>query len=83
MAIICQMNVADDDIQEQKIYIVPNKKDIEEINEKYMNLAQNHEKEKIEMKEKMIKTSAEFEKKLNMVNQEKHQITVKYENSLN
>ena len=48
-----------------------------------MNLAQNHEKEKIEMKEKMIKTSAEFEKKLNMVNQEKHQITVKYENSLN
>ena len=35
LAIICQMNVADDDIQEQKIYIVPNKKDIEEIKRRY------------------------------------------------
>ena len=37
LAIICQMNVADNDIQEQKIYIVPNKKDIEEIKMRYQD----------------------------------------------
>ncbi|MEX0598516.1 MAG: hypothetical protein WD512_18685, partial [Candidatus Paceibacterota bacterium] len=35
LAIICQMNVSDDEFQEQKIYITPNKDDIDEIKTRY------------------------------------------------
>lgn len=35
LTIICQMNIKEDDIQEQKIYIAPNKDDIDEIKTRY------------------------------------------------
>ena len=37
LAIICQMNVLDEDIKEQKLFIVPNKEDIDEIIMRYTN----------------------------------------------
>ena len=38
LSIICQMNVLDEDIQEQKLFIVPNKEDIDEIIARYKDV---------------------------------------------